>query len=293
MSDTPLTSHPVRLRHMRQDDIETAMALKTAEGWNQTRLDWELFLENYPESCLVATHKDKVIGTVTGINYENKVAWIGMMLVDTAFRSQGIGKKLMQAVIHSLSNSSSIKLDATPAGFPVYEKLGFREEYGVCRMTSDNYASQRVEEDYKSNVAPLTTENLHEIIALDQEAFGANRMKVLVHALRQQPDLACMYKVGDHLKGFVLARKGTRYTHLGPLVAINVSVAKILVEYVCSLRRDEPLVLDAPVFDADWISWLESCGFQKQRDLYRMYLKSNSHSGKPERCFLIAGPELG
>ena len=284
---------PFHVRPMRSEDLEIAMVLKNAEGWNQTRSDWELFLENSPESCLVATHQDKVIGTVTGINYENKVAWIGMMLVNQAFRGRGISKKLMEAVIKSLSGSSSIKLDATPAGYPVYEKLGFREEYVINRMTTDRFLTGREGENNAPNVSPLTVENLTEVAAFDKEAFGADRMGVLAHAQRQQPDLSCIYKAENSVKGFLLARKGTRYTHLGPLMATDIGVAKTLLAYACGRRRETPLVLDAPVFDADWITWLESCGFGKQRDLYRMYLKSNSHPGNPERCFLIAGPELG
>jgi hypothetical protein len=102
-----------------------------------------------------------------------------------------------------------------------------------------------------------------------------------------------MYKENGKIKGFLLARSGNRYLHLGPLVAKDSEVAKTLLTYAGSRIGNKSLVVDTPVFSSGWVSWLESCGFQKQRDLYRMYLKSNSHSGNPDRCFLAAGPELG
>ncbi|WP_158861142.1 GNAT family N-acetyltransferase [Lunatibacter salilacus] len=293
MSNSVPPKLPIRLRTMCPEDLEAAMELKNAEGWNQTIFDWELFMENSPESCLVATYRDKVIGTVTGINYENKVAWIGMMLVNQAYRGQGVSKMLMTAVIQSLEAASSIKLDATPAGYPVYDKLGFKQEYALIRMTTDKFTPSLIFEENSANVIPLTSENLFEIFPMDKGAFGSDRKLVLIHAQRQQPDLACMYKEDGNVKGFLLARSGTRYLHIGPLVATDAQVAKTLLSFACIRTRDVPLVLDSSVSNSHWVSWLESCGFKKQRDLYRMYLKSNSHPGKPEQCFLVAGPELG
>lgn len=293
MSNSLPPNLPIRLRTMCREDLETAMELKNAEGWNQTLSDWELFMENSPKSCLVATYQGKVIGTVTGINYENKVAWIGMMLVNQAYRGQGISKKLMAEVIQTLGTASSIKLDATPAGYPVYEKLGFRQEYELIRMTCESFTPSSIDKEISANVIPLTTENLFEIASMDKEAFGSDRRPILTNAQSQQPQLAYMYKEDGSVKGFVLARSGTRYLHIGPLVATDSQVAKILLTYAGTQRRDISLVVDTPVFNPEWVSWLESCGFQKQRTLYRMFLKSNSHPGNPEQCFLIAGPELG
>jgi ribosomal protein S18 acetylase RimI-like enzyme len=278
---------------MHLADIDTAMDLKNAEGWNQTREDWELFLHASPESCFVAVKEDQVVGTVVGVNYEQKVAWIGMMLVNRAFRGRGISKQLMTAVIASLGQRTCIKLDATPAGYPVYESLGFKEEYALQRMVADQISLPEAIEDQYLHVKPLRPEDLDEVAAYDQKAFGADRTLVLRHALRQQPEIACVYMEGSRLLGFLLGRTGTRYTHIGPLVADDSYIAKALLTYGCSQLRTGPLVLDVPVSGTAWMDWLKTCGFKKQRDLYRMFLNTNAHSGTPPRIFLIAGPELG
>jgi len=83
------------IREMRAEDLNAAMRLKSVEGWNQTRADWELFLVNNPGLCLVVVAEDNVIGTVCSFSYKGKLAWIGMMLVDRMYRRKGISKKLM------------------------------------------------------------------------------------------------------------------------------------------------------------------------------------------------------
>ena len=125
---------PVQLRKMELSDMYSLMKLKDTEGWNQLEKDWALLI-NYKESVnLVAVLDNRIIGTITAINYANTVAWIGMMLVDKEFRGRGIGKLLLNETILKLKNCASIKLDATPTGRPVYLKLGFLDECTLYRM---------------------------------------------------------------------------------------------------------------------------------------------------------------
>ena len=118
---------------MQVEDLDEAMALKSAEGWNQTRSDWELIMINNPHLCLVAVAEDRVIATVTAFSYEDTFAWIGMMLVDRQFRRKGISIKLMLEIIQRLGKKQTIRLDATPAGQMVYNRLGFVKEYSLFR----------------------------------------------------------------------------------------------------------------------------------------------------------------
>ena len=122
------------LRPMREADLTAAMRLKTVAGWNQVEADWRFFLEQRPEGCFVAQSDDLVIGTVTTVAYGPRLAWISLLLVDPAFRRQGIGTRLMRAALDSLDGWETIALDATPAGRPVYERLGFRAEHKLVRL---------------------------------------------------------------------------------------------------------------------------------------------------------------
>ncbi|MGH2564748.1 MAG: GNAT family N-acetyltransferase, partial [Ginsengibacter sp.] len=112
-------------RPMTDNDIAAGMVLCRAAGWNQLARDWEILLHLNPDGCRVATINNKVIGTVTAIRYEKFFSWIGMVLVDPAFRGRGTGMQLLDEALRVLQNEETIKLDATPAGRKLYLKLNF------------------------------------------------------------------------------------------------------------------------------------------------------------------------
>ena len=154
---------------MTRADIPDGMRLKESAGWNQTVADWERFLQAGPDGCFVALVDTagvdaKVCGTATTIIYEGKFAWIGMVLVDSDFRGRGIGTGLLKKTIEYLDAKKipSQKLDATPAGKPIYEKLGFVVEYELERWVLNREPSN--EDSAPGNEAV----NLDEILKWDR-----------------------------------------------------------------------------------------------------------------------------
>jgi predicted N-acetyltransferase YhbS len=96
------------IKKMKLSHLDSLMNLKNAESWNQTEQDW-IFLINHKNSVnLVAIIDDKVIGTVTAINYENTVSWIGMMLVDRDYRGRGISSLLLREVFTKLKKCNIV-----------------------------------------------------------------------------------------------------------------------------------------------------------------------------------------
>jgi GNAT superfamily N-acetyltransferase len=121
---------PADLRRMNLDDIPAAMRLKGDAGWNQTEADWRQLITASPDGCFVAVGPDSIVGTVTTITYAGRLAWVGMVLVAPRCRGRGIGTALLKRAIAHLDARGvrSIKLDATPAGKPLYDRLGFVSE---------------------------------------------------------------------------------------------------------------------------------------------------------------------
>ncbi|WP_114752653.1 GNAT family N-acetyltransferase [Pleomorphovibrio marinus] len=292
MSKPNLSSTPISLQPMRPQDLEVAMALKNAEGWNQTLEDWNLFLQCNPDLCLGAKVKDRLVGTVTALAFEQKVAWISMMLVQKEYRGRGISKLLLKEIIERLGNCSSIKLDATPAGYPVYESLGFVEEFALARyvLDVDRYPIKPLE---GSALMPIQTSDLKGLIQWDSPYFGANRSVVLNHLHSLAPELAWYTENEGEVLGYVLGRPGTRFTQIGPLVAKDSRIANQLLFKAVSQISGGKVVMDLCKHQTELVKTTEGAGFEKQRDLYRMYFKSNAFAGRPENYFLVAGPELG
>ncbi len=97
------------------DDVDAAMQLVAAAGWNQTPADWRRVIAYQPPGCFKAVLDGRLVGTVTSTSYGQRLAWIGMMLVDPSMRRQGIGRSLMQRVVAWLESqpvetSSSMQL---------------------------------------------------------------------------------------------------------------------------------------------------------------------------------------
>ncbi|WP_282178397.1 GNAT family N-acetyltransferase [Maribacter stanieri] len=280
----------INVRQMVATDIPGAMQLVLAENWNQTQVDWQMFLELNSNLCLVATYKTAIIGTVTAINYKNDVAWIGMMLVSKAFRGLGVSKSLLNTIIEKLEGCKSIKLDATAAGIPVYKKLGFQEELEIDRMVTTPFNS--IINNRSRDIVRVISENdLVELSKLDSKFFGANRID-LINFLKKKNKAWCLIR-NDCIVGYVFVRPGRNYFQLGPLMAETVDDALNLIEIILENNIGQSIVIDVLHDQFKFKKRLASLGFSFQRSFVRMYLKNNSFAGLVNKQFLIAGPELG
>ncbi len=283
---------PVKLRKMGLSDMDSLMKIKNAEGWNQLEKDWA-FLINYRESVnLVAIQDDRIVGTVTAINYANKVAWIGMMLVDRDYRGRGISKLLLNDAIRKLKRSISIKLDATPAGKPVYLKRGFVVEHTLYRMTHPSVSkiSLKITSIETAQVLP---EDLLEVVGFDRRVFGADRADLIRFLYNNYPELAWLAREKESLAGFCMGRRGDQFTQIGPLYASSANCAKALIHSAVNQITGQAVVVDIQGDKSGIKQWLESYGFTLQRPFDRMYLNHNPHPGNIENQYLISGPELG
>jgi len=281
-----------KIRSMITNDLNQAISLSNSEGWNQTEKDWKLLLENPLNTCIVAEYNDKVIGTATALNHSNKVAWIGMVLVDKCFRGQGVGKMLLTNIIGLLKNVDSIKLDATPAGKSLYEKLGFIDEYIIYRMINPSLQSFKKQ---VFNYEPVKIEqvSLTDVLKLDKKIFGTARTYLLQTLLNNYPGKSFLIKRNQKLDGYMFGRDGVRFNYIGPVFAFSQDSARILISKALESLNHQPVALDILEDKEEIIKWLESLGFTKQRHFIRMYLKSNSSCGLIKYQYLISGPEFG
>ena len=283
---------PVTLRSMHYNDIEIIMHLKNEEGWNQTEKDWELLIKNPHNICLVAEYQQKVIGTATAINYSDKVAWIGMVMVNRNFRGQGISKLLLTDLMKRLEQCKSIKLDATPAGLPVYKKMGFLNEYSICRFTNSSLKNSFTG-NFEISPEPVQAKDIPEIVKFDKLIFGVERTPLINFLFENYPDKAWLLKRNNQIAGYILGRDGTRFNQIGPVSALTTNDTKILIAEALKNLTGKPVVMDIIKDKKDLSDWLNSIGFINKRSFIRMYYKENPYPGILNRQYLICGPEFG
>jgi GNAT superfamily N-acetyltransferase len=277
----------ISLRAMNPGDVPAGNRLREIAGWNQTRGDWKRFLLASPKGCFVAEAGGDVVGTVATISYEGRFAWIGMVLVDPARRGKGIGTKLLEKAIVYLDECRvpCMKLDATPQGKPLYEKLGFVSEYELER-----WKLQRTQgHDAPAAGEPLT----EEILKQDRDVFGADRSALLRPIALEFPAFALQARSQDKLMGYSFGRCGALADHLGPWVAQDESSARSLLDEFLIRSHGEKVFVDAVSSNPWAIRLLRERGFEFSRSLTRMYRGRNDFPGRPEFQCGILGPEFG
>jgi GNAT superfamily N-acetyltransferase len=282
----------IKIRPIQTEDIADCKMLSDAEGWNQTEKDWKLLVGNPQNVCLLAEKGGEIIGTATAMNYTGKVAWIGMVLVDKSYRGRGVGKMLISNVLNQLESFKSVKLDATPAGQPLYKKFGFKKEFLIHRMTT---LSMENSQPFLSGITPVPVliSDIPEITAFDDSIFGAERTSLVESLINENQENSWCIKKDGRITAIALGRQGRKYYQIGPVFASSLIETIILISQTLLKLAGKPLVVDVPAHKVELINWLNSVGIAHQRDFVRMYLNQNLCPGKPENQFLFCGPEFG
>ncbi len=281
---------------MSAADLEFADSVRDLVGWNQTRADWERFLATEPDGCFIAEWNGVPVGTATTTVYSPALAWIGMVLVHPEWRRRGVGQALLNHCLGYLHGRSirCIKLDATPAGAPVYAALGFRPERTLARWERAPGKVQGTGDGIKPR--PWHQADTDPMLALDAGAFGADRARVLRALLAAEARVE-VAAVGRERLGFGVLRAGARARYLGPVVASSpaagLAVVAALVKFACAA----PIFWDILDENRAATTWAQAHGFMVQRRLTRMYLGTEADAaavaGCPEQIFALAGPEIG
>ena len=279
----------IEVRLLGESDIPAALRLKQLARWNQTENDWRRLLRLEPSGCFCATLDDEVVGTTTTTTYGHELAWIGMVLVDPERRQSGIGTKLMHVAMEYLSTAgvTTIKLDATAAGRPLYEKLGFKEESVVERW-------EGIAGTGDVSLLPLDTAARREALVLDRNAFGVERsqlIEMLIDDCHVTP-LVSRDREG-RLAGYGLARQGTAAAYIGPLLATSEKTASSVLDGLLSQIPGQRVYIDLNTGFEAGREILAARGFVVQRDLIRMSYGKESKAGSSPLIFAIAGPEVG
>nr|MBN3726154.1 GNAT family N-acetyltransferase [Burkholderia sp. Ac-20379] len=121
MSETAVKPE-LHYRRFTAEDVAAAHALSVAVRWPHRPEDWRFAFE--AGGGFVAVEGDAVIGTALCWTFGADRATLGMVIVSPDQQGRGIGRKLMELVLEALGDRVTF-LHATPAGQPLYEKLGF------------------------------------------------------------------------------------------------------------------------------------------------------------------------
>jgi len=254
----------VTIRPMTDADIPDGMRLKEQNLWNTLPEDWRRQLDLEPEGCFVAEIEGAVVGTACACMFDT-VSWVNLVLVDKIHRGRGIGTSLMRTVLAWLDDRKvpSIRLDATPLGRPIYEKLGFTVEYELTRYEGTMPQLPGTGE----RVAVAQASDLPAVIQLDRAVTGTNRSK-LIRFLYEGVNLFVARDEGG-ISGFASFRPGSRARHIGPCLGDALACRELLAT-ISQFLHGDVVFMDIPVAHAEANAFAKKIGLTPQRGLTRM-----------------------
>lgn len=273
------------LRALTADDTPDLMALVEEAGWNQTPRDWQMMLA-LGNGRGLADPAGRIRASAVTLPHGDALGWIGMVLVAGDWRKRGYATRLLDQCIAELRDAGRVAgLDATPAGQPVYTRLGF---VGTERISRWRRPARAPRGSASPGIRPVAPGDLAQIAALDAESFGSPRRTLIEDIAGRSETRGWIAEDG----GFLLHRAGLKARQIGPLCAPDTASAGRLLDSALA-AFGEALVIDACDAHPAFAALLDARGFTIERPFTRMYLGTPVPIGDPGRLFAIAGPELG
>jgi ribosomal protein S18 acetylase RimI-like enzyme len=269
------------------------MRLKEQAGWNQMEADWRRCLRLQPDGCFVAECQGVAVGTVATCIF-GPIAWIAMVLVDAAVRGQGIGRTLLDHALAFLDDRgvSTVRLDATPLGRPLYEKRGFVEEYTLTRFEGvAPLAGAPAGLPDRISLVAMRPEHQERVLRFDHQVTGTDRAELLRHLYMETPAEWQLAMRGEELLGFAAARAGSRAWQIGPCLATAEAGPPLLADALAR-RPGQRVFLDVPVENRAAVATVTEAALVAQRPLYRMCRGPKPHE-RVEYLWTSFGPAKG
>lgn len=232
-----------RLR--RQFDWSYSLDLLTAvHGWRGGRLFVIREGALGPTSTATAHH----VAVATAAIAAPPVGVIGSVMVRPEFQKGGLGRAIMEHALTWLARSGvrRVYLDATPAGRPLYRRLGFED------MTSSWYTRtprQALNHDalrdlarrsVVTRVSEASAPSLRLIATLDRQAYDGDRLGLLERLMLMDRHVLLIAEGPDGAAlGYAMTRPAEAPmagVRVGPLVAGDDATAAALIAHI--MERD-------------------------------------------------------
>lgn len=186
-------------------DVDPVSAAILADDWGDRRA-WFRFAVDHPGcTVLVADVDGEVVGTGVA-THNGSVAWIGTIWVASAWRGQGLGRRLTEAPIEAAeaAGARTLVLVATAAGRPLYERLGFELQTWYVTVEAAGRAGTGAPHDgAAARLRAFRTTDLAAMERLDLVATGEDRAHLLA-AFAEPDGTRIVAGPEDDLRGFMI-----------------------------------------------------------------------------------------
>ena len=225
--------------------------------------------------------KLKIGGTTVAIGttiMHRDSAWLASIIVHPDHRNNGYGTIITRQLIDSIDAKkfSTIYLDATDLGYPVYKKLGFEMEAVYAHLKS---AENITGLELSNSIVPYNPARLQELLQLDKKISGEYRQDTITENL----STAKLFINNDKMEGFYLPSLANG------LIVANNDIAGI--ELVKS-RLENNYYAILPEDNKTTINFLQQNNLIQFRISRRMFI-GKKRKWRPDRIYNRISGQLG
>ncbi len=254
----------ITYRRMTEDDLPAAYGLTQAVRWAHRLEDWQFM--HRVGTGFVAEEGGALVGTGLCWKFEESHASLGMIIVSPEGQGKGIGRELMRLILEELGDRC-ILLTATPAGRPLYEKLGFVPTGSVDHHQGTMLQTAPIAPAAGECIRPVVASDLHELAALATRALGMPRDEMIAQLLNVAEGVL-IEKDGKAI-GFSMIRRFGRGHMIGPVVAPDAERAKALIAHWAETYAGSFVRVDV-TGESGLGAWVETLGLALVEPSVRM-----------------------
>ena len=258
----------LKIRTMRQDELQFAVDLAAGEGWNPGIHDAESFYHADPEGFFLGEVGGEPVGCIAAVAYTRNFGYIGLYIVRKAFRGKGIGWKLWFHALERLGRRN-IGLDGVVEHQADYRKSGFRLAHRNIR-----YEGSCTKKAISERIAVISDDLFEDLVDYDRNMFPVGRPAFLKNWISQPEGSALCVQRNNRIIGYGVIRRCLIGYKIGPLFADDAQTADDLFVALSSEGGDGPVFLDIPDINPDALALAERHGMKEVFETSRMYNKN-------------------
>ncbi len=255
----------LKIDTLSSDLMTIPISWAKTEGWNPGLTDHIAFYAADNSGFLAGWYQEKVLATISAVNYSNRFAFIGFYIVDQKYRGKGYGRQIWNAALDKLQNTT-IGLDGVVAQQDFYQRSGFR-------LAHRNIRFQGLASSFPpANLNSVTDSHFDSLVDYDALHFGYPRKNFLSAWIHQKHATTKALVTESRIRGYGVIRKCFEGYKIGPLFAENYNTAVVILqELISNVPEGESFFLDIPEPNLNALKLVQEQKMQAVFETARMY----------------------
>ncbi len=255
---------------MQNNEAEILNEWAIKEGWNPGLSDQQVAMHYDPGAFIALRHHDEFIGGGSIISYDGLYGFMGLFIMRSDFRGQGLGAQLWQyrrdRLLSRLQANAAIGMDGVFNMAPFYARGGFVLAHRDLRYAGIAKGNKATE------VTPLNDIDHTILIAYDNKHFPAPRTEFIKSWIKQTGVFGYAVLKNAEIVGYGVARPCHQGYKVGPLFADTMDIADKILSSLLSEINGELVQIDIPELNTAALKLAIKFGFEESFGCARMYL---------------------